>query len=154
MIEISITNKQTVLRIDRPRLKAAIRTALECEGVAHARVSLALVDDAQIQVLNRQFLDHDYATDVLSFVLDQSDGAVDGEVIVSAERAAAEAARYGWGPGEELLLYVVHGALHLAGLTDGRPAERRMMRRRERECLARLGVDVPGKTAKSGGSRR
>jgi len=73
---------------------------------------------------------------------------------VSAERALAESGRYGWGPDEELLLYVVHGALHLAGHRDARPADRRAMRRRERECLARLGVAIVPKPVKPGGRPR
>ena len=140
MIAITITNEQSALRIDRRRLAAAVRAALKGEGLSDARISLAVVGDARIHALNRQFLAHDWPTDVLSFVLQQSDGHLEGEIVVSAERAVAESRRYGLEPDEELLLYVVHGALHLAGHDDARPPKRRAMRRREKECLARLGV--------------
>lgn len=152
MIEITITNEQSALRIDRRRLAAGVRAALKGKGLGEARISLAVVDDARIHALNRQFLAHDWPTDVLSFVLEESDGHLEGEIVVSAERAVAESGRYGWGPDEELLLYVVHGALHLAGHGDAGPGERRAMRRREKECLARLGVEP--KAAKRGGLTR
>ena len=154
LIRITITNEQSALRINRRRLAAAVRAALRGENLSHARISLAVVDDPRIHALNRQFLVHDWPTDVLSFVLEQSDGDLEGEIVVSAQRAAAESGRYGWGPDEELLLYVVHGALHLAGLRDARPADRRAMRRREKECLAGLGIEIVAKTAKQGGRPR
>ena len=128
LIRITITNEQSALRIDRRRLAAAVRAALKGENIRQARISLA--------------------------VLEQSDGDLEGEIVVSAQRAAAESGRYGWGPDEELLLYVVHGALHLAGLRDARPADRRAMRRREKECLAGLGIEIVAKTAKQGGRPR
>jgi probable rRNA maturation factor len=154
LIQVTITNEQSALRIDRRRLAAAVRAALKGENLSGARISLAVVDDPRIHALNRRFLAHDWPTDVLSFVLEQSDGHLEGEIVVSAERALAESGRYGWGPDEELLLYVVHGALHLAGYLDARPADRRRMRRREKECLAGLGVAIGAKPAKHGGRPR
>jgi probable rRNA maturation factor len=130
-----------VLRIDRRRLASAVRVALD--DLPAARISLAVVDDPRIHELNRQFLAHDYPTDVLSFLLEQSEDCLEGEVIVSAERAQAECGRYGWSPTEELLLYVIHGALHLAGYDDLLPGPRRRMRAQEKACLTRLGVEIP-----------
>ena len=101
---------------------------------------MAVVDDHTIRELNQRHLNHDYATDVLSFPLEQAAGALEGEVIVSADMALATAPEYGWSAEDELLLYVIHGTLHLVGCDDKRPAERRAMRNREKAYLARLGV--------------
>ena len=68
---------------------------------------------------------------MLSFILEQQPGYVDGELIVSADTAVTESARYGWLPADELLLYVIHGTLHLAGYLDGTAGEREKMRGRE-----------------------
>lgn len=153
LIQVTVTNEQSALRVDRRRLAAAVRWALEGQGLNTAEISLAVVDDPRIHQLNRQFLRHDYPTDVLSFLLEQADGYLEGEVIVSAERAVAECGRYGWGPAEELLLYVVHGTLHLAGCDDARPELRRKMRAREKACLDRLGVASPGRRPATAGKR-
>ena len=110
------------------------------EGIRRATISLAIVDDATIRPLNARYLGHDYATDVLSFVLEQSDEELDGEIIVSAETAASSAARFGWQAADELLLYVIHGALHLVGCDDLEPALQTRMRQREREHLAHFGL--------------
>src|SRR5688572_26263557 len=96
MFDIAITNEQAIHAVDEGRLRMAVRAIWEEEGIARATISLAVVDDAAIHRLNRDFLGHDEATDVLSFVLESGDSALDGEVIVSAETAAATAARYGW----------------------------------------------------------
>lgn len=155
VIQVTVTNEQSGLRVDRRRLTAAVRSALADQPLTAGQISLAVVDDPSMHRLNRQFLAHDYPTDVLSFVLEQSDGYLEGEVIVSADRARAECQRYGWGPVEELLLYVVHGVLHLAGYDDLQPAPRRRMRRQEKACLARLGIAAPARSARrtAGGNR-
>ena len=90
--------------------------------------------------LNRRFLQHDYPTDVLSFALEQEGDLLDGELIVSHEYAAREAARYAWPPDDELLLYAIHGALHLVGYDDLNPAAKREMRAAEAKYLALFGL--------------
>ena len=82
---------------------------------------MAIVDDPTIHELNRRYLDHDYATDVLSFAFEQSPVLIDGEIVVSGYMAAATAARCGWPAEDELLLYLIHGTLHLVGFDDQAP---------------------------------
>lgn len=141
MIEIEVADRQTVLEIDQQRLTEAVRWILDEESIDRAEISLAIVDDATIHDLNRRYLNHDYATDVLSFVLDREGGSLEGEVITSAETATSSAAEFGWSAADELLLYVIHGTLHLVGYLDETPGEKAEMRSRERECLARFGLE-------------
>ncbi len=126
--------------VDEDRLKSAVAAVLEEEVIDDVMVSLAIVDDHTIADLNRRYLQHDYATDVLSFVLERSDTRLDGEVIVSSETAASQSRRWGWAAEDELLLYVIHGMLHLVGVGDATPEERDQMRRREGACLASFGL--------------
>ena len=140
VITIALTNQQTALSVDRRRLRRAVRMVLKDAGILDAEVSLAVVDDPTIHRLNREYLNHDYPTDVLSFVLDQSAHKLAGEVIVSADTARSAAPAYGWSPEDELLLYVIHGALHLVGHDDASRADRAQMRRRESLYLARFGL--------------
>ncbi len=104
---------------------------------------MAAVDDRTIHQLNRRYLDHDYPTDVLSFVLEEGPGTVEGEIIVSGDTAAASAPGYGWPAQDELLLYVIHGMLHLVGYDDKSPADAARMRQAE----ARLPGAVRPRTA-------
>src|SRR5881227_2681700 len=105
MGKTSIAVPQEVVEIDRGHFRAVVRAVLEGEGVAAASVSLAFVDDATIHRLNKQFLDHDEPTDVLTFPL-SGPGAktLEGEVVVGAEVAQAQAAQRGHDVQAELTL--------------------------------------------------
>jgi probable rRNA maturation factor len=144
MLSISITNEQVSVPVDEDRLAGAVREVLAGEGLAAGTVSVAIVDDETIHRLNRQFLNHDFPTDVLSFVLSEGDSSLDGEIVVSAETADSVAQRFDWNTADELLLYVVHGALHLTGYDDRNAAQQAEMRGRERHYLGRFGVVPSG----------
>ncbi len=137
---IAIANQQTLLHVDRARIRRAVRAVAAAEIAARATIGVAVVDDAAIAKLHEQFLHHRGPTDVLSFLLQDADGVLEGEVIVSAETALRPAPRYGWSAADELLLYVIHGVLHLAGYDDAAPADRKVMRSREETHLQRAGV--------------
>lgn len=138
-ITIEIANEQTYLPLDRRLVRRAVRTVLRDAGLRKARISVAVVDDETIARLNWQYLRHCGPADVLSFLLDQSDG-LEGEVVVGAQTALRVAPHYGWPPHDELLLYVIHGTLHLVGQDDASPALQAEMQNRETEVLEKLGI--------------
>ncbi len=144
MLIIRIANQQSILPIDRRRMRSAVRVILKEHGIAAGEISVAVVDDAAIARLHRQYLHQDGPTDVLSFPLASAEGYLEAEIVVSAETAAAAAPRFGLAPGDELLLYVIHGLLHLVGHDDATPRQRRAMRRQERAYLSRLCFSITG----------
>ena len=107
------------------------------------RLVVNVVGDREIRRINRERLGHDYATDAIAFPLgDPTDPPGErwlGEVVISADTAVREALKRSHAPALELLLYAVHGTLHLLGYDDHDPGKRRKMRRREVELL---GVDL------------
>jgi probable rRNA maturation factor len=140
---VTVSNEQSSHPINRRRLMEAVRLVLGGTKLKSATISLAIVDDETIHDLNRRFLAHDYPTDVLSFVLDEQDGHLEGEIVLSADTAAAEARDVGWAAADEQLLYVIHGTLHLIGLCDGSESESRQMRAAEEFYLRECGVALP-----------
>jgi probable rRNA maturation factor len=140
---ILVANEQTSLVIDESQLQAAVRIVLTGSDFSSANISIAVVDDPTMHELNNQYLKHDYPTDVLSFVLDDSTDTLDGEVIVSADTAIREAAEAGWSAENELLLYVIHGSLHLIGHDDHDPTDQAEMYATEANCLKQLGIELP-----------
>lgn len=141
IIEVAVSNTQGHLAIDAGWLEGLVRRVLRGEAVEQAEISIALVDDRQIHEVNRRHLGHDWPTDVISFPLSEpGESALVGELVVSAEMAAATARRAGADPMAELALYVVHGLLHLCGFDDHSSEDRQQMRRREDEILAREGL--------------
>lgn len=100
-------------------------------------LSVAFLSDAALAKLHLQFLDDPTVTDVITFPGDpEMDFA--GEICVSWERAAAEAATRNSGLRHELTLYLVHGWLHLAGLDDLTTDGRAAMRRAEELIMSRI----------------
>jgi len=141
MIVIHVTNRQTAIPVDESRLREAVRMILDEASIGDAEISVAVVDDPTIHELNRRYLSHDDPTDVLSFVLERSADRLEGEVVVSADTASRTAPRFAWSGADELLLYVIHGTLHLVGLDDRTPHDRAAMQARERTCLRRFGLE-------------
>ena len=101
------------------------------------------MDDRTIQQLNRQYLDHDEPTDVLSFLLEREAERLEGEIVVSRDTAACSAPAYGWTPADELLLYVIHGACTWWVLTTPR-------RRRPRKCGGKNSVTLNNSVCRRG----
>ena len=132
--------------LDFQGLKTAARTVLEGEGVADAKVTVAFVDDAHIHRLNKQFLNHDEPTDVLTFpYTDPGAKKLEGEVVIGYGVATEYAADRGHGVELELVLYVVHGCLHLCGYTDTDAEGAAEMRAKERQYLKALNLpDIAG----------
>lgn len=138
-ISVQIADQQDLITLDRRLLRRAVKIVLRRAGVRKATISVAVVNDAAISRLNWQYLRHRGPADVLSFPLEDGN-RLEGEIIASAETAVRAAPRYGWPPHDELLLYVVHGALHIVGRDDRTPQERAEMQEMEREVLEKLGI--------------
>ncbi len=137
---IEVSNAHPSRSLDAALLEALIRWMAEVEGFAVRSLSIVLADRATVHRLNREFLDHDYPTDVLSFSLDETafeERAIDGEVYVDLDMAAERAPEFGVPPEVEARRYVLHGVLHLMGYDDSTDAERAVMRSLEDKYLGR-----------------
>ena len=137
-IAVTVLNQQKRRPVRAHRLRDGVRSVLAGERIRVADVSIVIVDDRTIHRLNRRFLSHDEPTDVITFSLNDHGDSLDGEIVVSADTAERAAEEFGWTMADELLLYVIHGALHLAGYDDLASAARRKMRSRERRYLAKF----------------
>lgn len=151
-LEIEIADEQTALEVDPAGVCRIIRLILENEGVGSAAISVAVVDDPTIHQLNCKYLEHDYPTDVLSFVLEQVGSHLEGEVIVSSDTAIRQATEYSVDASAELMLYIVHGTLHLVGYNDKTDDDRVIMRSKEQFYMEASGWISPG-TSLTGGNR-
>lgn len=164
-VEVDVSNQQTILPVDVRRLRDALISALQLEHVRSAVLSVTIVDNATIHRMNRDFLNHDYPTDVISFQLEfaapditdeklpASDddpektnpaalrgfgASIEGEIVASAEMASMMAPAANWSAQSELILYVVHGMLHICGYDDQSPEEQAVMRSREASIMSHL----------------
>jgi probable rRNA maturation factor len=141
MSKISIHSPQETVPIDPGGMRALARAVLEGEGVKDYEIGLAFVDNATIHRLNKQYLDHDEPTDVLSFPYSAANAKkLEGELVVGVEIALAQAAERGHDVQAELALYVIHGLLHLCGHDDKAAAAEKEMRLRETHYLKQMGL--------------
>ena len=91
-------------------------------------------DDEKILEVNRQFLKHDYYTDVITFDYSEGD-TISGDIFISLDTVRSNAEKYGVPYGEELQRVMVHGVLHLCGVNDKGPGERKKMEAAENHAL-------------------
>ena len=129
-------------------LEVYLLQAAELMGISQGSISVAVVDEPCMAKLQQRHLGIDGGTDVLAFDLrDDAQGPLDGDLILCAETASHQATQRGHPTRAELLLYAIHGLLHLLGYDDHTPNAAAQMHQRENEILVNLGVGpVYGKT--------
>jgi probable rRNA maturation factor len=108
----------------------AFAQALIDEVAAGRQFECLITDDRELQRLNRDFLGHDYATDVLSFPSGSEHGMA-GAIAISWQRASEQAAEFGHTLAEEVKILMLHGVLHLLGM-DHEKKDRGAMARAEK----------------------
>ncbi len=143
-LRVLIADEQTARPLEddlAARLQLAVQRITKDHGYGRGEISIAVVDDATIRELNRHYLQHDWATDAITFPLEDDGDWLEGEIVVSRETADRIAANLPWTADDELLLYVIHGALHLVGFDDQDEAAQCAMKAAERKYLMLL--DVP-----------
>lgn len=118
-----------------------IRRWVEMVAANHDRIAgninYLFCDDEHILSVNRQFLAHDYFTDIITF--DYSRGnLISGDLVISLDTVKTNSERVGESYDRELHRVIIHGVLHLCGINDKGPGEREVMERHEDEALAAL----------------
>jgi probable rRNA maturation factor len=121
--------------VERGVLTQLVRFVAQAEGQRLGQIDLAIVGKSEITAHNRRWLRHDRATDVISFDLSGETPGLCGQLIVCGEVAAEQAGLRGLPARQELMLYVVHGLLHLMGYDDDAIRAAAKMHAREEELL-------------------
>ena len=121
--------------IDRRATTAWIQRVARTYGRTLGDVSYLFCDDEHILEVNRQFLQHDYYTDIITFDYDEGD-TLNGDLVISLDTVRSNAKGLGKSYDEELHRVIIHGVLHLCGLNDKGPGERELMEAAENRALA------------------
>ncbi len=131
-------------------IEECTRGALDEENMEDdTEVSVTLVDDDEIRALNREHRGIDRATDVLSFPLGDENGfetnpetgaILLGDIVISLERAAAQAEEYGHSLKRETAFLITHSLFHLLGYDHEKEDEERVMFSKQERVLAALGI--------------
>lgn len=126
------------LHLDEAALRTLIQRVVEQEEAQLRELTVVLTDHDTVLSLNRQYLDHDYLTDVLSFPLGEEENVVEGEIYVDLDTARERHDEFEATFEKEACRYVVHGLLHLLGYRDATRDQRQHVRDLEDRYLALL----------------
>lgn len=127
-------------RKNRPHIHKSIfesicRSTISKRGYTLKSLQYVFLNDEELLQMNRDHLQHDYYTDIITFDLSQEKRVVQGEIYISIDRVLDNASSYKAKPMEEMLRVMFHGMLHLLGHKDKSTAEQKLMRAAENECL-------------------
>ena len=133
-----------VPNIRRRDVSAWIKKVATLHGKKVGNIAYIFCDDEKILEVNRQYLQHDYYTDIITF--DDSEGdVISGDIFISldtvrtnAEQFATPSEQFKSPYEQELHRVIIHGVLHLCGINDKGPGEREIMEQHENEALALL----------------
>lgn len=122
-------------KIKKRDTSAWIKAVAASYGRKVGEIGYLFVDDEKILEVNREYLGHDYYTDVITFDYDEDD-TVSGDIVISLDTVRSNAQLFGKTYEEELYRVIIHGILHLCGINDKGPGERDIMEAAENKALA------------------
>jgi probable rRNA maturation factor len=144
-MNIHIENRQKAIKLDLRRIRRIVHKLKKILNCSDQEISLLFVDDEQIREINRQYLNRDQPTNVISFPLRDGDyGDINpqvlGDIVICAERASRDAAAGDLSLNDEIDFLVIHGLLHLLGYKHegGNKLESIRMRDKENEIFYML----------------
>ena len=137
--------------IDSDDLETLAAFVLAAEGATGSwEITVALVDDAQLQALHRDFMGIDSPTDIMTFPTDASGGEdLGGELVISVDHAVSRAGAWGFLPEDEIRFLVAHGLLHLLGWRDESDEQRQRMLERQQQLIDRWRQTSPSEPKNS-----
>lgn len=116
---------------------AWIKAVAADHGRRVGEVGYMFVDDEKILEVNKEYLGHDYYTDIITFDYDEGD-VINGDIVISLDTVRSNAEMLGKPYDEELHRVIIHGVLHLCGINDKGPGEREIMESHENRALEML----------------
>lgn len=121
---------------NRVALKSFIEKRVKKEGYSIETLTYVFCSDKYLLKMNKDFLSHNYYTDIISFDLSETPGNLIGEVYISVDRVKDNAKTHGTSLKEELHRVIFHGALHFCGYKDKKPTDTKKMRQMEDRWLS------------------
>lgn len=134
MIVVNVFNDTERKRLPRKHVQELVENVLRKYGLNNTIINVIYVDDNTILEINKDFLKHNFVTDVITFDLTEKEELL-GEIYISADTAEKQSKEYNVSLSNELKRLAVHGALHLVGFNDSDEKSRNKMRELENKFL-------------------
>lgn len=122
---------------NRLKTKAWIKQIIAEHKKKCGNISYVLTDDEEVLNINKQYLNHDYYTDIITFDYVEND-IINGDIFISVDRVKDNAQAFNTTFDNELHRVIIHGVLHLLGFKDHSPKDEKIMRKKENESLEKF----------------
>ncbi len=137
-MKITIKNLQNKIPVHPKKIKKLIHKVLKGERIKESGwINICFVNNTLIKKFNAKFLKTNSATDVLAFNLGGGKKIILADIMISTDTAIKQAAVFKTTPDYELLLYIVHGILHILGYNDRTKTQTKLMRKKESQYVDR-----------------
>lgn len=120
---------------NKTALRAWIKKIVESEGYQIDQINYIFCSDEYLLKINKEHLDHDYLTDIITFPLSDSD-TIEADIFISLDRVKENSGKLNLYFLDELHRVIIHGVLHLLGYGDKTSEEKSLMRKKEDLCLS------------------
>lgn len=115
----------------KTQVRQWLKDTIEAEEYKLKELNYIFCSDAYLIEINKQYLNHDTYTDIVTFDNSEDEGIIVGDIFISVERTRENAAKFGVTETDELHRVIIHGALHLVGYGDKKPADKKIMTQKE-----------------------
>jgi probable rRNA maturation factor len=122
---------------DKAKVRKWITDTIVAEGYKLQDLTYIFCSDEYLLTINQKYLDHDTFTDIITFDNSEYEGEITGDIFISIPRILENAAKFKVTDADELHRVIIHGALHLLGYTDKKPADKQKMTEKEDYYLAK-----------------
>lgn len=123
---------------EKQKVRQWIGATIRAEGFRRVgELSFVLCSDAYLLEINRQYLDHDTFTDIVTFDSSEDEGVIAGDIFISVERTMENAKKFNVSERDELHRVIIHGILHLCGYYDKKKEDKTLMTEKEDYYLAK-----------------
>ena len=130
---VRLANRQKDMKLSLPVVRALVQAVLKSQNHTCHEVSIYFVTERRICALHNEFFNDPTPTDCISFPIDHE---LLGDVFVCTKTALRYSEDHNQDAYEEVALYIIHGILHLLGYDDLEPSKKRIMRKKEKSCMA------------------
>ncbi|MBS1524312.1 MAG: rRNA maturation RNase YbeY [Bacteroidetes bacterium] len=120
---------------NKNKVKQWVKTTITTEGYKLQDLNYIFCSDQYLLQINRQYLNHDTYTDIVTFDNSATKGLIEGDIFISIDRIRENAAKFQTGETDELHRVIIHGALHLLGYKDKTPGDKKLMTEKEDHYL-------------------
>ncbi|WP_185213146.1 rRNA maturation RNase YbeY [Sphingobacterium mizutaii] len=125
---------------EKQKVREWIGATIKAEGFKRVgELSFVLCSDAYLLEINRQYLDHDTFTDIVTFDSSEDEDTISGDIFISVERTAENAKKFNVSDRDELHRVIIHGVLHLCGYYDKKKKDKALMTEKENHYLSARG---------------